>query len=499
MAKYKYKISEMSKKASADEAEKELGIPKSRFEVGQVSFSKDGTSKSTITDIDPVTGAVRWEITQLPGFDKLYDDLTDLVNTAKRTYVKTKDDKKFRDFYDEIRVIRNKVRTHLRNEYPDQYKRITRIGEMFSKDILDLDKKIKEDDVDEISTSAGAGAYLTPYAFRLKGQKPDDEAYTQLGYKPVKEVKDGGSLFDYFAKKGYKVTERSPDGREAGFEGYMVSKGDGPYPQSVIFQYNKDNDQFKISRMGGYRIDQKEAIRAGMRQQGYSGVAGRDSYITDGNYTPKGISVEGLKIAVDHVMGGLEREADAQADFYARRGPVSGTIDEKIRLAVEKKLTAAEKRKKEDIIMALKKQKGGKKKLKPVDYAIATDRAKKLAEEFKVGQKITYLGNPGEITKVDKDIMDRVYYNVLYDKGTGKTKATNIYNKDGEIKALEEIGMFNDPIGYRKSKPEPEVFDKKYVAKDTYDILKHGKKLMTFFGSEGEANAYINKLTSELK
>ena len=46
----------------------------------------------------------------------------------------------------------------------------------------------------------------------------------------------------------------------------------------------------------------------------------------------------------------------------------------------EKKLTAAEKAKKEDIIMALKKQKGGKDKLEPVDYAIATDRAKKLAE-----------------------------------------------------------------------------------------------------------------------
>ena len=40
----------------------------------------------------------------------------------------------------------------------------------------------------------------------------------------------------------------------------------GPYPQSVIFQYNKDNDRFTISRMGGYRIDQKEAIKAGMRQ-----------------------------------------------------------------------------------------------------------------------------------------------------------------------------------------------------------------------------------------
>ena len=39
---FKYKISEMSKQASSDEAEKELGIPKSRFEVGQVTISDDG-------------------------------------------------------------------------------------------------------------------------------------------------------------------------------------------------------------------------------------------------------------------------------------------------------------------------------------------------------------------------------------------------------------------------------------------------------------------------
>ena len=48
----------------------------------------------------------------------------------------------------------------------------------------------------------------------------------------------------------------------------------------------------------------------------------------------------------------------------------------------EKKLTSAEKNKKEDIIMSLKKQKGGKDKLKPVDYAIATSKAKKVAEEI---------------------------------------------------------------------------------------------------------------------
>ena len=93
----------------------------------------------------------------------------------------------------------------------------------------------------------------------------------------LNEEMDGGQLFDYFAKKGYDIEERRPDGKEAGFEGYMVSYGDGPYPQSVIFQYDKDVDQFMISRMGGYRIDQDQAVKAGMRQAGYSGIAGRDA------------------------------------------------------------------------------------------------------------------------------------------------------------------------------------------------------------------------------
>ena len=285
MANYKYKLSEMSKKGTPKQAEEEFDSPYETLKVGKVSFSDDGTSKSTVTNIDPETGAVSWEITQLPGFDKLYDELDDLVSTAKRTYVKTKDDKKFREFYDEIRQIRNKVRTHLRNDYPDQYKRITRIGESKLNEMIDLvhvmepdgslygtgqvvgvekDKTIvrfdgetvkrfpsdrvvpvQEEEVDEISLSGAAGSYLTPYAFRKKGQKPNDIVYKELGFKPVMET-------------------------------------------------------------------------------------------------------------------------------------------------------------------------------------------------FKVGQKVTYLGNPGEITKVDKDIRDRVYYNVLYDKGTGKTKASNIYNKDGEIKAIKE-------------------------------------------------------------
>ena len=68
---------------------------------------------------------------------------------------------------------------------------------------------------------------------------------------------------------------------------------------------------------------------------------------------------------------------------------------------------------------------------------------------FKKGDKVTYLGNPAEITFVGKDQMDRTYYSVSYDKGNGKTKASNLYNKDGEIKAVNEMDA-NDPVLMKK-------------------------------------------------
>ena len=153
----KYKLSEMSKVASEKEAEKVLDKPEGGFEVGQVTVSDDGQRKSTIYKIDNETGQVSWKIEQLPGYDLLYDELDELVSVAKRVYVKTKDDDKFRDFYEEARKLRNKVRTHLRNEYPDEYKRIVRLS---------------EDEVDEVSMSGAAGAYNTPYAFVRKPLRP---------------------------------------------------------------------------------------------------------------------------------------------------------------------------------------------------------------------------------------------------------------------------------------------------------------------------------------
>ena len=157
---HKYKLNEMSKVASEKEAEKVLDKPEGGFEVGQVTVSDDGQRKSTIYKIDNETGQVSWKIEQLPGYDLLYDELDELVSVAKRVYVKSKDDDKFRDFYEEARKLRNKVRTHLRNEYPDEYKRIVRLS---------------EDEVDEVSMSGAAGAYNTPYAFVRKPLRPKNK------------------------------------------------------------------------------------------------------------------------------------------------------------------------------------------------------------------------------------------------------------------------------------------------------------------------------------
>jgi hypothetical protein len=67
--------------------------------------------------------------------------------------------------------------------------------------------------------------------------------------------------------------------------------------------------------------------------------------------------------------------------------------------------------------------------------------SKPLNEEsttFKVGDKVTYLGHPAEITKVNKEITGAITYNVSYDKGNGKTKVTNIHSKDDSIKPIKE-------------------------------------------------------------
>ncbi len=61
-----------------------------------------------------------------------------------------------------------------------------------------------------------------------------------------------------------------------------------------------------------------------------------------------------------------------------------------------------------------------------------------LNEEFKVGDKVTYLGHPAVVTAT-KEYNGRDFVSVSYDKGTGKTKASDILVKSGTVKAVNEM------------------------------------------------------------
>ena len=156
------------------------------------------------------------------------------------------------------------------------------------------------------------------------------------------------------------------------------------------------------------------------------------------------LTQQSLDDAIKAIEDSRDLEAKRQRDYYQSRGPVSGVgnMDEMIKSIVKEKLTKSSSV--EDHIEDFKdsdaKQFKGKSLDKIKQMALASflskQDKKKVAEGFKVGQKVTYLGHPAEITLVDKDIMDRIYYNVSYNKGNGDTKVTNLYNKGGEIKAV---------------------------------------------------------------
>ena len=80
--------------------------------------------------------------------------------------------------------------------------------------------------------------------------------------------------------------------------------------------------------------------------------------------------------------------------------------------------------------------------------------------QFKRGDKVTYLGSPGEITGTNKEATGNITYNVAYDKGFGRTKATNVANKDNEIKlaenSIDERITFDDVLDLRSDKKDLE-------------------------------------------
>ncbi len=202
---YKYKL----KEAPTPNLAQQTGA-----KIGDVSYSKDGDTKFVVNSIDKETGQIGWKVIELPAFDKLNDDVDGLVSTAKGVYTKTKYDEKFREIYEEARLLRNKIRKHLRNKYPDEYKRMTMEGEI-------EEMSTTGGGVGSASFTGGTGMqYATPYAFKKKKKKLKKEGIgATLGPGP-KATEDGVKDNAYVKQFKYKLVPKTKDGT-------YVQKGSG--------------------------------------------------------------------------------------------------------------------------------------------------------------------------------------------------------------------------------------------------------------------------------
>jgi hypothetical protein len=114
---------------------------------------------------------------------------------------------------------------------------------------------------------------------------------------------------------------------------------------------------------------------------------------------------------------------------------------------------------------------------RPDTWVKAVDLKENKIPQFKKGDKVTYLGYPGEITGVNNEMTGAISYNVAYNKGNGRTKASNIYNKGGAIKHL------NDDLNESKRQVHPVVMQNmmENVKKDLYQISKSGPKSNPYY------------------
>ena len=119
------------------------------IEVGDTEIR--GGKKSTVTDIDPETGAISWDVADAADFSSTYKALQkakDFLDTLEKEG-KAKDDTTIDKFSEQIANLFNEFRTHVRKNYPKEYERVSRLKETALSDKLiePFDKALKSGEI----------------------------------------------------------------------------------------------------------------------------------------------------------------------------------------------------------------------------------------------------------------------------------------------------------------------------------------------------------------
>jgi hypothetical protein len=139
-------------------------------ELGDTKIIKG--KKHTVSDVNPETGSISWDITSTPNFESSFKTFNQLKKNLKT--LGTKNDSTLSKISSEIESLFNEFRTHLRKNYPNEYK---------------LFKSINEDSI----------AYNSPKVFKSNSKfkyklKEGEDAYTDFQKKQI-------NIFDEIEEK----------------------------------------------------------------------------------------------------------------------------------------------------------------------------------------------------------------------------------------------------------------------------------------------------------
>lgn len=152
------------------------------FNVGDTK-TKRGV-KTTVRDIDPETGSVSWKVEYVPAFDSTFKEFQELRQFLKRLAQKT-DDNVIDGLSEDVNKLFNKFRTHLRKNYPDEYKKVAPVNESELEDI-DLPQVIRNKFNNAITTTKDFAAALLDVWDEISNKEND--AITATNY--MKQAKD---------------------------------------------------------------------------------------------------------------------------------------------------------------------------------------------------------------------------------------------------------------------------------------------------------------------
>ena len=169
--------------------------------VGDVTVK--GGIKTTITDIDPNSGAISWDVEYAADYLKLYQQVQQLFKTVDKAARQSNAEPFITDWGKEVRQLRNSLRTYLRNNKSEEYQRVKGMHEMATTG-------------GSASFTPGTGAqYATPFAFK-KTKKEVNESSPGATLGPGPKANEEGVKDNAYVKQfKYQLVDRNKLNKQA--------------------------------------------------------------------------------------------------------------------------------------------------------------------------------------------------------------------------------------------------------------------------------------------